>query len=272
MKAIETEYKNQISLEIPDLWSRIEAGVDEYEKNKVNNTVSSVDTKAVETITDTQSEDKTDEKVININRTKKIIPILGRIAVAAACIALASTVVTNFGNRSKNESATATMDSAAADESPSMATDSAMDSAAETAEPDYYMEESENCMEEAAEVNSEETKAAEDSSATENAEAEEELPYDNDSILDITTILDGNIYSAIDVADQMVAGGIPSIMTVSLVEDEPVVSEFQWLMEVTDRDGNIYLVTVIHENDEMYVTQIQKDSKTGEVIFEAQMP
>lgn len=277
MKAIETEYKNQISLEIPDLWSRIEAGVDQYEMSKES-------TKSSEVISEAKviasQENAADEKIVNINRSKKIIPILGRIAVAAACIALASTVVMNFGNR-KDESASSTMNFAA-DSAPAAETDmaettqmeaeEACEEAAEammdesnadySAEPDMAKENA-GSMEK-----SEEAKSA-DSDATEAAaETTENRAYDNDSILDITTILDGDIYSAIDVADQMVAGGIPNIKAVSL--EEPVEIENHWLMRVEDREANVYLVTVIHENDEMFVTKIQKDNKSGEIVFESE--
>ena len=34
MKQLDIEYKNAISLELPDLWSRIEAGIDEFEAAK----------------------------------------------------------------------------------------------------------------------------------------------------------------------------------------------------------------------------------------------
>ena len=89
MKAIETEYKKQISQDIPDLWARIEAGVDEYEKTKV-----------------------TEEKVVNIdinkNRNKnsnKTIILMGKILGAVASIAIVATVVLNFGTRTKSETA-----------------------------------------------------------------------------------------------------------------------------------------------------------------------
>ena len=43
MKNLEIEYNNMINAELPDLWSRIEAGVDAYEAEKIKNTSSTED-------------------------------------------------------------------------------------------------------------------------------------------------------------------------------------------------------------------------------------
>ena len=62
MKELEIEYTKQISLETPDLWSRIEAGIDEYEvKRKQNEVVSETEVK--EEKTDTEEVAKEEAKV-----------------------------------------------------------------------------------------------------------------------------------------------------------------------------------------------------------------
>ena len=66
MKQLEIEYKNAISLEVPDLWIRIEAGIDEYESSKV----------------------KEEKKVIKFDH-KKVIAYAGRFSAAAVCLLLA---------------------------------------------------------------------------------------------------------------------------------------------------------------------------------------
>lgn len=104
MKAIENEYRKQISQDIPDLWARIEAGVDEYEKTKASETEMTVVKTSV-------GNRVSDDKVVNIN-SKRTITTIGKILGAVACIALAATVVFNFGSRTKSETASTMADSA----------------------------------------------------------------------------------------------------------------------------------------------------------------
>lgn len=281
MKAIETEYKKQISLEIPDLWSRIEAGVDEYEMNKAA-TKSMVESQPapipinIEGVAEPVIDDElkaTETRVVNINRNRKVISIISRIAVAAASIALVSTVVLTFGNR-KSESPSATMNFAASDSAP--AQEAASESAAADCETDEAVmaDEAPSMEYDGADVFNEESKdtstRGEKAEATEE-EASEEMPYDNNVILDITAILDGDIYSAMDVADQMIAGGVPEIKSVELAEDAPA-TENEFTINVKDALDNIYRVTIIHMNDETYVARIQKDDKDGTIIFDVDEP
>jgi len=93
MKNLEKEYKEQISLETPDLWSRIEAGVDAYESSK-KEAAPSV------SVTDT------DTKVVRFD-TKKFINIIGKISVAAVLI-LAVAATYNVTRKGKSDSSTAT--------------------------------------------------------------------------------------------------------------------------------------------------------------------
>ena len=75
MKNLEKEYKEQLSHETPDLWSRIEAGVDAYEASKVASAPKETKTPA----------SPTEVKKDNIVKfdSKKIINIIGKISVAA---------------------------------------------------------------------------------------------------------------------------------------------------------------------------------------------
>ncbi len=78
MKELEIEYTKQISLETPDLWSRIEAGIDEYEvKRKQNEVVSETEVK----------EEKTD--TIKIQKRNRTIIYLRNTVMAAAALLLA---------------------------------------------------------------------------------------------------------------------------------------------------------------------------------------
>ena len=78
MKELEIEYTKQISLETPDLWSRIEAGIDEYEvKRKQNEVVSETEVK----------EEKTD--TIKVQKRNRTIIYLRNTVMAAAALLLA---------------------------------------------------------------------------------------------------------------------------------------------------------------------------------------
>ncbi len=95
MKQLETEYKNAISSELPDLWSRIEAGVDEYEASK-----------------------KANDQAININdyrkNNNKAIIYIKRFSVAAASILVLAVVIKAFSlGGAKSASPTAMSDAAA---------------------------------------------------------------------------------------------------------------------------------------------------------------
>lgn len=97
MKQLETEYKNQISLETPDLWSRIEAGVDKYESERP------------ETSEPSQGTQKSEDNIVNF-KTRKVMYTIGRITVAAVCVlCLFATVNLLKGGHSKSSEGTKTM-------------------------------------------------------------------------------------------------------------------------------------------------------------------
>ncbi len=88
MKQLETEYKNQISLETPDLWSRIEAGIDKYESEQKENALSS------------PISEKSKGNAVNF-KTRKIMYTIGRITAAAICVlAIGATINFFRGGRS----------------------------------------------------------------------------------------------------------------------------------------------------------------------------
>lgn len=86
MKNLEKEYKEAISHETPDLWSRIEAGVDAYEASKKET--------APETV-ETPSETGRDN-VVNF-KFKKAINIIGKISVAAVLVAAVAVTINLTG-------------------------------------------------------------------------------------------------------------------------------------------------------------------------------
>ena len=83
MKQLETEYKNQISLETPDLWSRIEAGIDKYESEQKENALSS------------PISEKSKGNAVNF-KTRKIVYTIGRITAAAICVLAIGATVNYF--------------------------------------------------------------------------------------------------------------------------------------------------------------------------------
>ena len=108
MKNLENEYKEAISHETPDLWSRIEAGVDAYEASKKEIAPETVETPSK----------VSRDNVVNF-RFKKAINIIGKISVAAVLVAaVAVTInVTRTGRKSYSTMpAEATMADSAAEE------------------------------------------------------------------------------------------------------------------------------------------------------------
>ena len=113
MKNLEKEYKEAIKNETPDLWSRIEAGVDAYEASKKETAPEAVETPVAAPVKTGR------DNVVNF-RFKKTINIIGKISVAAVLVAaVAVTInVTRTGRKSysTNPAAEATMADSAAEE------------------------------------------------------------------------------------------------------------------------------------------------------------
>ena len=123
MKNLEKEYKEQISLETPDLWSRIEAGVDAYEASKAG---ASPDAASPET--------GSPSKIVKFD-SKRFINIIGRVSVAAI-VFLVLTVTYNVTRHSRKAAApeyaadTATADFSATESAKAEATYEAEEGAA----------------------------------------------------------------------------------------------------------------------------------------------
>lgn len=100
MKNLEKEYKDQIDREVPDLWSRIEAGVDAYEAEK----------KASGTIESSTPVTETPTNITPI-RKKNVISIITRITAVAACVLILAATV-KVTQRTKSESTAPAADAA----------------------------------------------------------------------------------------------------------------------------------------------------------------
>lgn len=102
MKNLETEYKDQVSAEVPDLWGRIEAGIDEIEAKKDASKEAPTTEANATTITGASIEKK--DNITYFNKNKGTI---AKILAAVAClliavIAIRGGVLSNFVNMSKS--------------------------------------------------------------------------------------------------------------------------------------------------------------------------
>lgn len=86
MKNLEKEYKEAISHETPDLWSRIEAGVNAYEASKKETAPETVETPS----------ETGRNNVVNF-KFKKAINIIGKISVAAVLVAAVAVTINLTG-------------------------------------------------------------------------------------------------------------------------------------------------------------------------------
>lgn len=93
MNKFETEYKNQIAIELPDLWDRIEAGVDAYEAAK-NETVT------------VKADENIESKITAISRKRTFVTV-AKILGAAACLFIVINVFRIVGNNKNMETSDA---------------------------------------------------------------------------------------------------------------------------------------------------------------------
>ena len=129
MKKFDEEYKKEIDLEVPDLWDRIEAGVDAFEAEKKNEETG-------------ESPAKEETVIKNIRTKNNILYWVGRITAVAVClIVVAVTVNTLRHTGSKSDSAPTAMNEAANKES--MIAEEACEAPAESMSEVAYDEEPE---------------------------------------------------------------------------------------------------------------------------------
>lgn len=110
MKNLETEYKDQVSAEVPDLWGRIEAGIDEIEAKKAASKEAPTTEANATTITGASIEKK--DNITYFNKNKGTI---AKILAAVAClliavVAIRGGVLRSFGNMSKSAQSEVTME------------------------------------------------------------------------------------------------------------------------------------------------------------------
>lgn len=155
MKELEIEYKKQIELELPDLWSRIESGVDAYEASK-NNDINKDTTKVVEfsninsKIEETTSNKKVSSKdeVTSKKKNRKVLVTIGKVVAAAASLFLVVNVISMFGGVKTNDSTSTVQSFAPMADSAATADEAACESAAPEIEESAMAEESASAMEE----------------------------------------------------------------------------------------------------------------------------
>ena len=284
MKSLETEYRDAISLELPDLWSRIEAGVDEYEAKKKNEKI---------TYINTEEEKETDEDTVikKINR-KKTIAAISRYAAAAACLILAVGAFKVMGGSRKSESATAMSDAAS---TYNAAESAACDEAAAEAsyekadEPDMAFDSEESASFDAAPAavaQAEESENAEnykdtlsaDNDSRQYAKAGDSVRVEDQMILALSEAFECEASEATKIAFQLTVVGIKSPAGFEAVElDEDLTNNIElknaqnvliygftdeatsdkYLMYIDKaQDGTLKLLSVIRNDD------------TKEVIYE----
>lgn len=139
MKQLDIEYKNAISLELPDLWSRIEAGIDEFEAAKnEDGTEISKDGQPEMSVT---ADRAIKNEPVNINERRnnsaRTLRYIKRISAAAASILVLVVVIKALGLRG-SQSSTAPMSDAADYAAPESA---ASEAASETASDEAAYEE-----------------------------------------------------------------------------------------------------------------------------------
>lgn len=95
-KKLESEYKNLILQDVPDLWSRIEANLEPKQQQESNNLVTQ------NNITNNNSDKNANKKSNKVVSFKKRYKAWGTVAAACACVAIALPIFVNSLNN-KNE-------------------------------------------------------------------------------------------------------------------------------------------------------------------------
>ena len=274
MKQLEIEYKNAICLEVPDLWSRIEAGIDEYESSKV----------------------KEEKKVIKFDH-KKVIAYAGRFSAAAVCLLLAMGAfkLVSGGDKAANMAT-----SEAPMMSDSAATYTAADECCEPAAAEEYKTDSDMEAEQSfdssysmSDAASEAATESEAVNADETFDPAKRAEYtinskDKDLVADVDMLLNptDNLMKVLEIeygdAQKILlllkiegindpAGFAPpgedfvddeKISTISAIGEETIRLGF------ADEAGNKYIMYCNKEDTGTDVVAIIKDDQSGELIYE----
>jgi len=102
MKNLETEYKDQISAEVPDLWGRIEAGIDEIEAKKDASKEAPTPEANATTITGASIEKKDNITYFNKNKGTIAKNLAAVACLLIAVVAIRGGVLRNFGSMSES--------------------------------------------------------------------------------------------------------------------------------------------------------------------------
>ena len=280
MKQLEIEYKNAISLEVPDLWSRIEAGIDEYEATKKTDNISFI------------KEETKEEKKTNRVNTKKVIAYIGRFSAAAVCLILAIGAFRLMSGSDKSsmtasEAPAAMVDYAASDassdEAPAVAEYA---EAATEAEAEESFDDSYAMNEGAAEATHEKKDSARDAEGTSvNAYKSETNSLQADSVAAFIVPVE-SLKAALDCDDDeakkiillLPANGIKGAYDFALAsDDEPdseAISEIEGITEDTirisflDEKENRYLMYCNRNTDETITVLaiIRDDEKIFKIL------
>ncbi|MBO4847505.1 MAG: hypothetical protein J5525_14550 [Lachnospiraceae bacterium] len=289
MKSLETEYRDAISLELPDLWSRIEAGVDEYEANKKNEKITYINKKE-----ETETEKEADPVIKKIHR-KNTISNISRFVAAAACLILAIGAFRMIGGSKSSNSATAMSDAAVAYEASDAAAscDAASEEAsyekAEEAVAQYSSDESavfDEAPAAAVEAEAEEGTNADANKNTLSAETDEKrytkagdtIRVDDQMTKDISEALECEMSDATKIALQLSVIGIKDPVGFEAVEEmteltqnnEVKTNENELTYGFTDEaTGDKYLMIINKAEDGTFkLVSVIKNDDTKEVIYE----
>lgn len=269
MKNLETEYRDQISMELPDLWSRIEAGVDAYEASKNNETVIAKEA---------------NDNIVSINKKKnssiaRFIPYIS----AAACLILVAGAFGLMNTAKSNSAPTADCAPAAdcessydADENIAYETDDMSNAAEECTEAeaeydsDDYRGEATGAA--AATDNSDGISKNEEATVKEDAKETKDVADAADSsevvtvtdiAVDIADILSTNEENANVILNTCEAAkiDIDAITKLKLVD-----SEYGTVL-MTLANEQTYLVFIDDSTEPYFVWMITKDTPDGEVVY-----
>ena len=305
MKELEIEYKKQIELELPDLWSRIESGVDAYEASK-NNDIKNETTKVVEfanidskkeILEETKQEEKTN-KIVELDggsttkkSNKRIISTVMKIVAAAASLFLVVNVISLFGGVKTNDStaadvqsfapmadAAATADEAACETSaPAAAEEAEWESAEVDEEAEHIYDAEEGLATEVAAgtqseiadsaVNKESIRGETDASEIKGGATAGESAETELSLEEMTQ----KLVEAIGCSDEEASDMVLILQSIGVVEIEDIISykENDYALAIVD-NKNMNQIFTMHteiDDDKLVVSYICIEDNTDDCLY-----